>query len=443
MGAVLKPRHGTLNIYARRRQRLAALLGDGLLLLLASPPAVSSRDVYYHPYRADSYFYYLTGLAEPFAALLVSVENGAVAREILLCQQRDKQAEQWSGERSGPLRARRLAAIAESGDIGRLDVLLEDMAAKHDCVHWLPGADQSVDAKMMAIAAARRGQNREGTRVLRFLRDVSLPLDEMRMIKDKEEIDLLRQAAQITADGHRAAMRAAASVKTEGGIESALTAVFREAGATNAFAPIVASGRHACVLHYTANNARLRPQGLILTDAGAYMGGYCGDMTRTFPASGRFMPAQAAVYDVVLQAQKKALAAVRPGVAWDVVERAASQALAAGLIDLGLCRGSVAAVLAHQHERRFYMHRVGHLLGMDVHDVGRLTTAKGLSRRLQAGMVLTIEPGLYIADEPDIPRPLRGIGVRIEDDVLVTRRGCEILSEAPKTRADIEDWMNG
>jgi Xaa-Pro aminopeptidase len=265
----------------------------------------------------------------------------------------------------------------------------------------------------------------------------------MRLIKDTEEIELLRKAAQISSDGHRAAMRAVRYSKNEMQVEAALVAAFRSAGAHYAFEPIVASGKNACTLHYCANNAPVRQRHLVLVDAGAEYCGYAGDVTRTFPASGKFTEAQADVYDIVLAAQKKALTAIKPGNTWSAIENTATRTLAQGLIDLGLCKGTIKTVLKKSNYQRFYMHRIGHFLGLDVHDVGRHKNIAGKQEPLRAGMVVTVEPGLYIPDEPDIPAPLRGIGVRIEDDVLVTDNGKEVLSGAPKTRTDIEAWIHG
>ena len=429
MGAILI----SAAVYRRRRRQLAKHIGNGALILKSAPPTANR-------YSPNKYLYYLCGFAEPHCALLLNINNGRIIGEQLLCRPRDAKAEQWEGERLGPLRVRQQLQI-DGGNIKDFARHLNNLLATHECVYYLPGDDVAFDAELCAIAAARRLQNRQNIPPLRAFCDVAVYLDDMRMIKDKTEIALLRRAAQISSIGHKTAMRAAA--KTEYQLESTLTAAFRANNAHHAFLPIVAAGANACTLHYTANAAKIADNHLILIDAGAEYAHYAGDISRVFPANGKFSAAQAAVYDVVLRAQQKALAAIRPGVFWSAVENIAARAICKGLTQLGICAGAPKEVFATKQYRRFYMHRLGHFVGLDVHDTGRMTTADGNARRLCAGMIMTVEPGLYIPSAADIPRQYRNIGVRIEDTVLLCADGCEILTDAPKTRAEIEQWMRG
>lgn len=428
--------------FRARRCTVARHIGEGALILKSAPVQNKSRDNA-HPYCPDKYLYYLTGFSEPESALLMRIRGGKITREMLLCRRRDAHAEQWEGKRAGPLRARRTTKIAESDDIAALPEHLDALLQQCEAVHYLPGAENALDDYVCETAATRRLQNRGDAPPLRTLSDVSVVLDEMRVVKSPEEIALLRRAAEITAAGHRAAMRAAAQAKTECALEAVLGAAFRVAGAQHTFAPIVAAGHNALTLHYHANDGRVFGRDMILIDAGAEVGEYAGDMSRTFPADGQFSPPQAALYDVVLSAQRRALAAIRPGAKWSAVENAAARALSRGLATLKICKGSANTIFTKKLYQRFYMHRIGHFIGLDVHDVGRMREDDGGVRILRPGMALTVEPGLYIPDAPDIPRQYRNIGIRIEDVAIVRTGGCEVLPGAPKTRAEIEKWMRG
>ena len=341
----------------------------------------------------------------------------------------------------GPLRARRTLQIKESADIAELPAALAKMAGEVAVVYYLPGSDETLQNRLSAIMAKRR--TRGASVCLWQLRDAAFILDEMRLIKDKTEIARMRESARLTCLGHLAAMRAA-GVRCEYHIESALFSEFKRGGGDNAFMPIIAAGANACTLHYIDNNAPVRRGQLVLADAGCQWRGYAADVSRVFPASGTFSPAQKAVYKVVLDAQRRAIKIIKPGITMEQIEKTALRALCAGLRALGLCAGSVGDIIKKQTYRRFYPHRIGHFLGMDVHDVGATKDAKGKPRPLQKGMVITVEPGLYIPADSDIPPPLRCMGIRIEDDVLITAQGCEVLTEAvPKTPAAIEKWQRG
>ena len=428
--------------HAERRQILARKIRNGVVVLAAAPVFPRQRDDQYHPYAPDSNLRYLTGCAEPHSALLIAAQDGKIQREILFCRPRNPAAEQWEGERMGPERAKRQLGINEAAPGDAFEKTLRQVAAQFSDIWFIPGARKELDSKILQLVAARRAANRAGAKPVAALRDASIPLDEMRMIKAPHEIAAMRRAADIAVAAVRAAMRAAKTARRECEIEAVLAAEYRRNNAHHAFAPIVAAGKNACCLHYGKNSARIRPQDLILVDTGCEMRGYCSDITRVFPARGKFTPAQREVAGVVMDAHKKAAAQVRPGGKMDAPENAAAKAVAAGLRELKLARGTPESIIARKLHKRFYMHRVGHFLGMDTHDAGRMTDDNGAPRKFAPGMVVTIEPGLYIPDAPDIPKELRGIGVRIEDDILVTRDGREALTaEAPKSPREVEEWM--
>ena len=423
--------------HLRRRRLLARRMGEGALILAAAKPAQKSRDLDYHPYFPERYLCYLTGFVEPESALLMLAKNGKIQSETLFCRPRDKKQEQWQGERAGLRRAQTATGIA-AADIATLQEALEKTTRQCADIFYLPGADSDLDSTLCKLAAARRLQNRAGIVPLRALRDAAFYLDPMRARKDGGEIARLRRAAAVSADGMRAAMRRAKSAGNECEVEAALAACFRASAARHAFAPIVAAGKNACILHYTDNNRRIKNGDLLLTDTGAEVENYAGDISRTFPRSGIFSEAQAAAYDSVLAAQRRALSAIRPGARWGDIENIAARTLCEGLSALGVCKQTPKVVFSKKLYRRFYMHRLGHFIGLDVHDVGRLDE----ECKLQSGMALTVEPGLYFPSAADIPPPFRGMGIRIEDTVLVRPGGCDILTAAaPKTRAEIERWM--
>jgi len=432
---------------ATRRQALARKIGDGVVVLTAAPTAAKSRDTPYHPYRQDSYLYYLSTCPEAETALLLTVQNGKLEEEIFFCPQRNSQKRQWDGERLNPITAKRRLGIAASADINTLPAVLVERVAAYKILHYLPGNDSMLDRMVADMAHKRRGGNRAGVGGAVAFTDVAVPLDEMRLIKDDAELDALRAACRLTCDGVKAAMRAALTAKNECEVDAAVIHAYRRGGAYHAFAPIVAGGKNACVLHYTANNHRLNKNKMLLVDTGCELNGYAGDITRTFPISGKWQSGQDGareIYELVLSTQKRVIKAAKPGVRWKTLENTAVKHLSAGLRDIGLCRSNVATIMQKQQYRRFYMHRIGHWLGIDVHDVGDMCDKDGNSRILRPRMVLTIEPGLYIPDDDDIPPRWRGIGVRIEDDILITANGNEVLTaDAPKTATDIRRWMLG
>ena len=426
-------------IHQARRKRLARSLEGGIALIPTAPQVQRNADTAY-PYRWDSHFYYLTGFTEPEAVLVVLGDKRPTS--ILFCRARDAAREIWDGRRLGPRRAPAELGVDEAWPMEQLPVRLPQLLANRPSLHTPLGLYPQWDQQIMAWLGQVRAQARRGVSAPEHLLEVRAALDEMRLFKDAEEIKRLKQAAQISAQAHCRAMRATAPGRFEYEIEAELLQAFRQAGAdAPAYPSIVAGGANACILHYVENNARLRPGSLLLIDAGCEYQGYAGDITRTFPVGGTFSAPQRDLYQVVLAAQQAALAQVKPGKPFQAYHEAALRVLVEGLIHYKLCRGSVEAVLASQDYQRFYMHRTGHWLGMDVHDVG-CYTHQGRSRSLQPGMVLTVEPGLYVRPGPQVPRAFRHLGIRIEDDVLVTPTGHTVLTaEAPKTVADIEAWM--
>jgi len=426
-------------IYRQRRARLAASMRAGVAVVPTAPERTRNRDAHY-PYRFDSYFYYLTGFREPEAVLVVVA--GAEPRSILFCRGKDIEREIWDGYRFGPEAARAEFAFDEAHPIDRLDELMPGLIAGQDSLHCHWGADAAWDARVTGWINEVRGRARSGVSAPGEIRDLHLLLDEMRLIKGPEEVAVMRRAAEITAGAHRRAMRAARPGRHENEIEAELLHEFRRHGAqAPAYTPIVAGGERACVLHYVQNDGLLADNDLLLIDAGCELDGYAADVTRTFPVNGRFAGPQRAVYELVLEAQAAAIAEVKPGNLWDAPHRAAVATLARGLVDLKLLAGPVDAAIETESYKKFYMHRTGHWLGLDVHDAGAYKSG-GEWRRLQPGMVLTVEPGCYIRAGADVPERFGGIGVRIEDDVLVTDAGAEVLTrDAPKAPSEIEAWM--
>jgi len=429
-------------IYAGRRARLAAQMGCGVALIPTAPERVRNRDAHY-PYRHDSYFYYLTGFREP-EAVLVILAVGGKSTSTLFCRDRDPERAIWDGFRYGPEGAREHFGFDAAYPVGVLDEHLPGLLADQPAVYCRLGADPAWDARLMAWMERVRGQARTGIAAPHAFQDVHTLLDEMRLIKDPTEVDIMRRAADISAAAHRRAMRQARAGLTENQVEAELLHEFRRCGAqAPAYTPIVAAGPNSCVLHYVNNDQPLREGDLLLVDAGCELDGYASDITRTFPVGGRFEGPRREIYELVLAAQEAAIATVRPGNTWNMPHDAAVRVLAQGFIDLGLLHGELDSVLETESYKKFYMHRTGHWLGMDVHDAGDYKL-NGSWRVFEPGMVFTVEPGCYIRPASGAPRHFEQIGVRIEDDVVVTAAGCEVISSgAPKTIMDIEALMRG
>lgn len=425
-------------IYFERRQRLLNNIA-GVAILPTSAHQLRNRDTHY-PFRFDSHFYYLTGFTEPDAVLVMV--SGDSPRSILFCREKDIDREIWEGYRYGPDSAKETFLFDEAYPVSALDAMLPGLLANQQNLYYPVAQDEKWDARVLAALNAVRGQARSGVQSPCAIHDIRHEIDEMRLFKDEREIALMQRAAEISSGAHRIAMKAAKPGAMEFEVEAELLREFRRHGAQfPAYTSIVAGGANACVLHYVENAAVLKDGDLLLIDAGCELDGYASDITRTFPVNGHFSPAQKDVYEMVLAAQGAAIARIRPGATWDRPHEAAVRVLAQGMIDLGLCGGSVDAVIESGDYKRFYMHRTGHWLGLDVHDVGDYK-ANGAWRELVPGMVLTVEPGCYIRPADDVPEVFWNIGIRIEDDVHVTAGGNEILSrDTPKTVIDIEEWM--
>ncbi len=429
-----------------RRQRLLKQIGHGVAILSTAPERVRNRDTH-HPYRFDSYFWYLTGFPEPDAVLvLVGGQGDNPPQSLLFCREKDEMREVWDGFRYGPEAAQAAFGFDAAYPISELDARLPELLANREGLWHSLGVDAAWDERLGTMLHALRGQARRGWRPPRVVHDLHAAIDAMRRVKDDSEIDLLRQSCAIACAGHVRAMRsvrsAAGRAMAEYELEAELSYEFRRRGAdAHAYPPIVASGVSACILHYTENNRLLGEHSLVLIDAGCELQGYAADITRTFPVSGRFSGPQREAYEVVLAAQAAAFAAIRPGAAFSEYHDAAVRVLTQGMIDLGLLQGSLDGLIESGAYQRFYMHRTGHWLGLDVHDAGEYKDGDDWVR-LVPGMTLTVEPGLYIPPAADVPAHLHGIGIRIEDDVLVTAAGLENLTAAaPKTVDEIEAVM--
>ncbi len=425
--------------FGARRAALLARMGAGVALVPTAPERLRNRDSDYL-YRFDSYFYYLTGFPEPEA--VVALVAGPAPKAILFCREKQPERELWDGFRYGPEAARAAFGFDEAHPIAKLDELAPKLLADQPVLHYAPGMDPAWDARVLRWLNEVRALARTGVAAPTEIRDLRAMLDAMRLIKDAHELAKMRRAAAISAGAHVRAMRATRPGAMEYEIEAELLHEFRRHGSQfPAYWPIVAGGANACVLHYRDNDRRLEDGMLLLIDAGCELDGYAADITRTFPVGGRYDGPQRAIYELVLAAQAAAIAEVRPGAAWIAPHDAAVKVLAQGFIDLGLCEGSLDAVLEKEDYKRFYMHRTGHWLGLDVHDAGDYKT-RGEWQALAPGMTLTVEPGCYIRPAEGVPERYWNIGVRIEDDALVTAGGCEILTAAaPKAIDEVEALM--
>ena len=424
--------------FARRRRRLMGMMGEGSIAIVPTSPArPRNRDVEF-PFRPDSNFYYLTGFDEP-EAVAVLVPGREEGEFVMFCRERDPAAEQWHGARLGLEGVRERHGADEAFPIGDLDDVLPGLLEDKPRLCYAMGHYGGFDRRMLAwIAHVRAGARRSGG--LEEVVMLDHLVHEMRLFKSKAEIAVMSKAAQVSAAAHERAMRICRPGMAEYRIEAELLHEFAQGGCrAPAYPSIVAGGANACTLHYTRNSDRLRKGDLLLIDAGAEYECYASDITRTFPVNGKFSRAQRDVYSLVLAAQAAAIDTAAPGRTFEDVHMAAVRVLAEGLIGLGALKGRVKRVIDQEKYKRFYMHRTGHWLGMDVHDVGSYRTGDE-PRALEPGMVMTVEPGLYIApDDGKAPKRLRGIGIRIEDDVLITQSGCEVLTAAaPKSIEEIE-----
>lgn len=404
---------------------------EGVAVLFAAPEAAFGHDVHYR-YRPDPDFFYLTGFPEPEAVAVLDAERRTFT---LFVRPKDRAKETWEGRRSGPEGATRDFGADASHPIGELPRRMPDLLRRARVLHHAFGSHAKGDRFVAGLLARFRREARHAHRGPVSVSDPTDLLHAMRLVKTPDEIALMQRAATIAAAAHRDAQRLAKPGLFEYQIEAAIDRRFRTMGAAGpAYPTIVASGDNATILHYTENSQRIAAGDLILVDAGCEVEGYASDVTRTFPASGRFTRPQKRLYGAVLAAQKAAIAAVKPGAAWDAPHKAAREILLDALIELGLLRGPRAGLKRKNAAQRFALHHTSHWLGLDVHDRGRYRDEAGAPRKLEPGMVLTVEPGLYVrADERRVPKEYLGIGIRIEDDVLVMESGARVLTEgAPK-----------
>jgi Xaa-Pro aminopeptidase len=441
-----------MNVYAKRRAALLARMqaqGGGVAIIPTAPEVMRNADADY-PYRHDSYFYYLTGFTEPEATLVLVA--GTKQQAILFCREKNMEREIWDGYRYGPAAAKEEFGFDAAHAIDQIDVELPKLMTNMPTLFYALGSDANLDARIQNWLSGVRAQIRAGISAPAAAMDVRVLLNEMRLIKDADEIAIMQRAATISAHAHARAMRCAKAGLREYHLDAELLHEFRRHGSQfPAYGSIVATGANACVLHYRAGDAELRDGDLVLIDAGCELDSYASDITRTFPVNGKFSGPQKTLYEIVLAAQQSAIAATKPGLRFIDGHDAAIKVLSQGMLDTGLLDknkvGTLDDVLAKGDYRHFYMHRTGHWLGMDVHDVGDYRDAAPASeekpwRTLQAGMVLTIEPGIYVRPTEGVPEEFWNIGIRIEDDALVTVDGCQLLThEAPKTVAEIEAVM--
>jgi Xaa-Pro aminopeptidase len=427
--------------FARRRRQLMQLMGrDTIAIIPAAPVRHRNSDVEY-PYRQDSDFQYLTGFGEP-ESVAVLVPGREHAQYVLFVRDRDPERETWDGRRAGTEGATRQYGADDAFPITDIDEILPGLMENRTRVFYAMGTHPEFDQRVMGWLNGLRTQARHGKHPPQEFVALDYVLHDMRLTKSRAEIDVMRESARIASGAHIRAMQACRPGGTEFGIAAEILHEFRRHNADTSYEPIVGGGANSCILHYRENDQPLKSGDLLLIDAGCEYEYYASDITRTFPVNGRFSPEQRAVYDIVLAANEAAIQKVRPGGSWNDPHEAAVQVVTQGLVKLGLLKGSVAKLTKEGAYRRFFMHRTGHWLGMDVHDVGDYKLADEW-RVLEPGMSLTIEPGIYIpAGLKGVPRRFDNIGIRIEDDVVVTRDGVEVLTASvPKDPDAIEALM--
>jgi Xaa-Pro aminopeptidase len=426
------------SIYAERRAELGRRLGPAGALLLMSPPERLRNGDAHYKFRQDSDILYLTGFSEPGAAVLLRPGHPTTPF-VLFVRPRNPAEETWTGRRAGIEGAVRDVEAAAAFSIDELDDKLAEIVSGAEEIHYPFGREPALDAAVARLLGRLRAGERRGRRAPVRLGDARVTLHEMRLLKTPDEVAIQRRAAAITAEAHVAAMGAARAGLTEREIEALIDYTFRRrGGAGPGYTTIVGGGANATILHYVENSAPLVAGQLLLIDAGCEVEGYTADVTRTFPIGARFSEPQRRLYEAVLETQQAAIEAVRPGATLDAIHEAVVEQLTGRLVALGLLSGDVPALIASGAYKTFYMHRTSHWLGMDVHDVGFYAEG-GIARPLVPGMVLTIEPGLYVAEDAAVPAEYRGLGIRIEDDILVTDGGCENLTrDTPKSVSEIE-----
>jgi len=428
----------------RRRRLMELMAPDSIAILPAAPERVRNRDVL-HPFRQDSDFQYLTGFGEP-EAVLVLIPGREHGESVLFCKERNPEKELWDGFLAGPEGAIETFGLDDAFPIADIDDILPGMIEGRSRVYYPLGKDHNFDVRVMDWVKLIRSKVRSGAHPPGEFVALEHLLHDLRLYKSAAEIKVMAKAGEISCEAHKRAMKRARQGGFEYTLEAELIHTFMENGArSTAYPSIVGGGANGCILHYIENSAPLKDGDLVLIDAGCELECYASDITRTFPVSGKFSDEQRALYEVVLAAQHAAIEEIKPGNHWDHPHQAALRVLTQGLIDLGLLKDTtVEQAIEEQAFKPFFMHRTGHWLGMDVHDVGDYKVGDAW-RQLEPGMAMTVEPGLYVApDNTSVDEKWRGIGIRIEDDVVVTKEGCRILTEAaPKTIPEIEALMAG
>lgn len=427
--------------FARRRKQLMRMMGrGGIAIAPAAPMKIRNRDVEYD-YRQDSDFHYLTGFPEP-EAVAVLIPGRKQAEYVLFCRERDPERETWDGLRAGQAGAVETYGADDSFPIGDIDDILPGLIEQCERVYYTIGVNPEFDQQVIGWVQKLRSQANRGTHTPQEFVALDHLLHDMRLYKSRAEIAAMRKAAKIAAAAHQRAMVLCQPGMREYVVHAELIHEFKRFGAEPSYSPIVGSGPNSCILHYRENNRLMQDGDLLLVDAGCEYDCYASDITRTYPVNGKFGAEQRAIYDIVLDAQLAAIEKVRPGNHWNAPHDAAVREITKGLKKLGLLKGALAKLIKDEAYKPFFMHRTGHWIGMDVHDVGDYKVGDEW-RVLEPGMVLTIEPGIYIAaGSKGVARKWWDIGIRIEDDVLVTKQGAEVLSNGvPKQAAEIEALM--
>lgn len=432
--------HKNYQEFKKRRNALIEKIGDGVAVIFNAHEAIRNRDSHY-PYRSDSYFHYFSGFTEPQSVLLVL--GGKSPKTILFCRNKNLEMEIWNGFIYGPKEAKEVFLFDEAYDINLLDDIALKEISGHEKIYYRIGQDALNDQKINDWIKALRDKARAGVQAPQAIEDISHIADEMRLIKSDFEIDIMKRSAKIASLAHNRAMKFVKPQMYEYELEAEILHEFMSHGIRSpAYQSIVAAGKNACTLHYVDNNSKIQDGDLILIDAGCELESYASDISRTFPANGKFSKIQKDFYQLVLEAQSAALSKISSNHHWNEPHEAALSVLIDGFKDFGLCQGSHQEIYETGAYKEFYMHRTGHWLGLDVHDAGEYKTFAKEWKQFQPGMTLTVEPGCYIRPSANIPKEFWNIGIRIEDDVLVTQNGYEVLTkDSPKTIESIEALM--
>ena len=426
---------------ARRKDLMSMMAGNSIAVIAAAPEKVRSKDTLY-PYKQSTNFSYLSGFSEPRAVMLL-IPSRQQGECVLFCRDKDPLRETWDGLRLGPIEAKQALAFDDAFPIDDIDDILPGLLEGKSHIYYSAGKDKAFDKQLIQWVDEVTLDKESDSEPCCEQVDLDHLLAELRLIKSAAEIKLMRKAADISAEAHCRAMRFCQPGQYEYQLQAEIEHQFMMSGATGpAYTSIVGGGKNACILHYIENQSALKSGDLVLIDAGCEYQNYAADITRTFPINGKFSTAQAAIYDIVLAAQTAAINCITPGVTYDQANKATIEVITQGLVELGILKGDVDQLIAEGAYREFYMHSVSHWLGMDVHDVGDYKI-NNQWRVYEAGMLLTIEPGIYIAaDNQNVDKKWRGIAVRIEDDILVTKAGREVLTDGvPKQRDQIESLM--